>query len=377
MSERIEIQRFPLWDRLKARRAPVSFDVELTARCNNDCRHCYINLPAGDSIAMSAELSSDEILRIAAQAADMGAVWCLLTGGEPLLREDFEEVYLGLKRLGLLVSVFTNACLVTPHHVELFKRYPPRDVEVSVYGATRTTYERVTRREGSFEAFVRGLGLLRAGGIPVSLKAIAMRSTLAEMDDIARFSRENGSGVFRFDPLLHLRYDRDPVRNAEIRAERLTPEEIVALELRDEERFSVLRDTCGAGRAALEDAESAGAAESVDDRLFGCGAGVAGFVVGYDGSLRLCGSLWHPDMVYDLRAGSLGEAWTDWAPSVLETVGVSRDFLERCGPCDLSDLCMWCPANAYLETGELEEWVEYFCAVAHARSAALIGESGA
>ena len=54
----------------------------------------------------------------------MGALWCLLTGGEPLLREDFAEIYLGLKRLGLLVSVFTNACLVTPEHVELFQKVP-------------------------------------------------------------------------------------------------------------------------------------------------------------------------------------------------------------------------------------------------------------
>jgi len=120
--------------------------LELTARCNNDCRHCYINLPAGDKAARAAELTTDEVLALGREAADLGALWVLLTGGEPLLRDDFAEVYLGLKRLGLLVSVFTNACLVTPEHVELFRRYPPRDIEVSVYGATRETYERVTRR---------------------------------------------------------------------------------------------------------------------------------------------------------------------------------------------------------------------------------------
>ena len=94
MSSDLEIQDFPLWDKLEAKRAPISFDLEVTARCNNDCRHCYINLPAGDRAAQAAELTAAEILDIAGQAAAMGAVWCLLTGGEPLLRDDFAEMYL-------------------------------------------------------------------------------------------------------------------------------------------------------------------------------------------------------------------------------------------------------------------------------------------
>ena len=154
---------FRLWEKLEARRAPLSFELEVTARCNNDCRHCYINRPAGDREARARELSLPEIEAIAGEAASLGAVWCLITGGEALLREDFFEIYLALKRLGLLVSVFTNACLVTREHLALFTKYPPRDLEVTVYGVTPETYERVTRRPGSFAAFRRGLDLLLQG----------------------------------------------------------------------------------------------------------------------------------------------------------------------------------------------------------------------
>ena len=254
VSESIEIQDFALWEKLKARRAPLSFDLEVTARCNNDCTHCYIALPAGDREARAAELASAEILSLAEEAVGMGAVWCLLTGGEPLLRDDFEEIFLGLKRLGLLVSVFTNACLVTPAHVELFRRYPPRDIEVSVYGATRETYERVTRRPGSYDAFVRGLDLLLQSGVPVRLKAMALRSTVHELAEISAFCRARTKDYYRFDPLLHLRFDGDEARNAEIRAERLSPEEVVAVERADEERFGALERGCRDGKLVLEPA---------------------------------------------------------------------------------------------------------------------------
>jgi len=369
LSDRLDIQDFPLWDRMAAQRKPLGFELEITARCNNDCRHCYINLPAGDRAARDAELTTDEILAIGRAAADLGVIWCLLTGGEPLLRDYFAEVYLGLKRLGMLVSVFTNACLVTPEHVELFRRYPPRDIEVSVYGATRETYEAVTRRPGSYDAFVRGLDVLLEAGVPVRLKAMALRSTAHELDEISRFCRERTKDYYRFDPLLHLRFDGDPARNAEIRAERLSPAEVVAVERADEERFGSLQRGCAEGELLLPDAEHTGC-----DHLFHCGAGNGSFTVGYDGTFRLCSSLWHPDTIYDLRQGALREAWEDWVPRVRDLRGADPEFLEKCRKCCIVNLCLWCPAHAALETGAMDDWVEYFCEVAHARTDALGAE---
>ena len=166
----IKIKDFSLWNKMKSKGDLFSFDLELTARCNNDCRHCYINLPANDKAAQAKELSLAEIEAIADQAVELGAMWCLLTGGEPLLREDFAEVYMMLKRKGLLLSVFTNATLVRPEHIALFKKYPPRDIEVTIYGSSKASYERVTRRHGSFAAFKRGLDRLFEAGAPVRRK---------------------------------------------------------------------------------------------------------------------------------------------------------------------------------------------------------------
>lgn len=380
MVRTIEIQNLPLWGKIKDKRSPLSFDLEITARCNNNCRHCYINLPAGDRAAQEKELSLEEIEEIADEAVSLGAVWCLISGGEPLLRRDFADIYLALKRKGLLVSVFTNATLVTQHHVRLFKRYPPRDIEVSVYGVTEETYERVTRRPGSYAAFQRGLDLLLGTGIRVRFKAMALRSNIHELPEMARFCRDRTKDYFRFDPQLHLRFDGDPTRNEEIRSERLSAEEIVALERSDPERFESLQEGCDklimAEQPTYAKCTACAERDACEEfqgfnRLLHCGAGNSSFTVSYDGLFRLCSSLWHTDCVCDLRKGNLADAWNKLVPRVRDFRSNRSEFLETCRSCEISNLCLWCPAHADLETGELDAPVEYFCRVAHARAEML------
>ena len=353
---------FPLWKRAERKRLPLSFELELTARCNNNCRHCYINLPAHDFQARDQELSLQEINHLADQALSLGSLWCLITGGEPLLRTDFSEIYRSLKKKGLLVSVFTNACRITEDLVRLFQGYPPRDLEVTVYGVTPEVYERVTRVPGSFQAFQRGLNRLLEGGIKVRLKAMALRSNVDELPAMALFCRTHTRDYFRFDPLLHLRFDRDTQRNEEIRRERLSPEDIRRLDQEDPERSQAIKKECA---GALEERGSL----SNNPTIFQCGAGVNSFTIGYDGRFRLCSSLWDPDSLVDLRRVSLKEAWETLVPRVRSRTSSNPQFRSQCGSCPLINLCLWCPAHAHLETGRLDGWVEYFCEVAKARVA--------
>ncbi len=361
----IEIQELALWDKMRSKRALFSFDLEFTARCNLNCRHCYINLPANDKAAQAGELTLTEIADIADQAVELGAMWCLLTGGEPLLREDFADVYMLLKRKGLLISVFTNATAIRAEHIELFKKYPPRDIEVTIYGASRETYERVTRRPNSFAAFERGLDTLFEAGVRVRLKAMALRSNLENMEAVAAFGRARTKDFYRFDPQLHLRFDGDPIRNQEIREERLTPEEVVALECADEKRFGALLESC-------DILINQKATHSESDHLFRCGAGRNSFTVGYDGTFRLCASLWAPGTTVNLRETSLREAWESFVPRVRDLRSHNPEYLNTCRKCPIFNLCLSCTAHAHLETGAMDSAPTYFCEVAHARAAAII-----
>lgn len=381
MTRAIKIQDFELWDTLENLTIPISFELELTARCNNNCRHCYINVPANCQVSRQKEMSVYELKEIIDQVTDMGTIWCLLTGGEPMIRKDFPEVYLMLRSKGLLITLFTNACLITNESIKLFKENPPRDIEVTVYGITEGTYESVTRVPGSYKAFRKGLDLLLDSGLNVSLKAVPIRSNFQEFNEIAKFCRKYSSRPFRFDPFLHLRYDRNSYRNAEILSERLSSEEIIELEKNDRDRIESMKKNCERlifpntltydDFLANEDQQNSEQFESWS-KLFRCGIGKNDYSISFDGQLSLCSTLRAPEFMYDLKTGNLKEGFSLLRNRVFSTKTKSIELLKTCKSCPIVNLCLWCPAVAYLETGDLEGRVDYFCEVAHARKRALI-----
>ncbi len=365
--EELKFPDFHLWKKTEEKRIPLSAEIELTERCNSNCIHCYINLPADDEEARRRELSFEEIRDLVDEAVEMGCLWWLITGGEPLLREDFADIYLYLKKKGLLTSVFTNAILITPELVSLFKKYPPRELEITVYGITQKTYERIARTPGSFEAFMKGINLLQKESVPFTLKAMALRSNINELEAIKDFCKPISRRPFRFDPFLHLRLRPNAKGNRQIRNERLSPEEIVAIELGDDERKKgLLKQVC-------EEKERGKEASHFGDhrQLFYCGAGRTNFTIDPYGFFKLCSSLSHPDCVYDLKKGSLREAWEDFVPQIRSMRTEDEECKKKCFSCSLINLCMWCPATAYLECGKLDQHIEDFCQIAHARAEAL------
>jgi radical SAM protein with 4Fe4S-binding SPASM domain len=186
---------------------------------------------------------------------------------------------------------------------------------------------------------------------------------VGELPAISQFCREHTSDYFRFDPMLHLRYDGNPERNEEIRSERLNPEQIVAIESADQEHFDALEKSCGSSILSEK-------THIACDHVFHCGAGTTSFSVNYQGTFRLCSTLHHPDAIFDLRQISLKEAWAR-VPTVRDMRSRNQKFIRACRTCSIPNLCLGCAANTYLETGAMDDWIEYFCQVAHARADAL------
>jgi radical SAM protein with 4Fe4S-binding SPASM domain len=355
-ARRVPAARAGLWK--TGRPLLARLDIELTERCNNDCVHCSINLPAGDDAARRREMSATGIKSILEEAASLGCLSVRFTGGEPLLRDDFEDIYLAARRLGLKVRIFTNATKITPRLAALLKSVPPLEkLEVSVYGMTAESGLAVTRNPRSFEAARRGIGLLVEHGVPFVVKGVVLPSTVNEMDRFEAWVRELPSrdGRPSYAMLFDLRSRRDDeAKNGRIRGLRIGPRDYVRLASR-----------WGEGHALELRAFVARSAGLRGDRLFTCLAD-AGSIDAY-GRFQVCLPLRHPDTVHDLKAGSLKDAVGKFLPKVRDMRAANPAYLERCGRCFLKDLCLQCPAKSWAEHGTLDTPLEYFCAVTHAQ----------
>ncbi len=101
---------------------PLSGNFELTARCNFNCRMCYVHLTPEEQRRRGRELTADEWLAIAETARSRGMLFLLLTGGEPLIRPDFRYILTELKKMGLMVSVNSNGSLIDSDWLDFFRR---------------------------------------------------------------------------------------------------------------------------------------------------------------------------------------------------------------------------------------------------------------
>ena len=335
------------------------FDLELTERCNNNCVHCYINVPADDAAALARELSAAEIIDILYQAASLGAMTVRMTGGEPLLREDFAEIYRAARRLGVRVKLYTNACLMTPEIAALLAEIPPGEpVEVTCYGITEDSYEAITRTPGSFSAFLGGIELLAARAVPFGLKTVVLppnRDEIAELDEWVE--RHGAVRLPTTVTFLELRGRRDSdALNRTIERMRFAPEDVVELQ---SELFEEYEESMSRFCTRFMGVHG--------DELFSCGAGNRICVDAY-GRAQACMLLRHPDTTYDLRQGTLRKAVTEFLPGLHELRAENETYLRRCAHCFLGGLCEQCPARSWSEHGNLDTPVEYHCDIAHAQA---------
>ena len=334
-------------DRVSAERTPLDGSLELTFRCNLRCAHCYVNEPGGDRRAKAQELTAGEIRRITDEVVDRGCLWMLLTGGEPLLRSDLPEIYLHMKRRGLLVTLFTNGTAITPRIADLLAEWPPLVVEVSIYGSSIGVYERVTGIPGSFRRCIRGIELLLDRKVRTRLKTVPTVLNVTDMDGMRALAAAYGLD-FEWDPLVNCRLDR----SAKPIGVRLRPEQILALEQRDPKRAAAFRVEFGK-------------ASRVDPRaeLITCGAFLHAFHIDPYGKLVPCMLLREP--AYDVRAGSFREGWDRYFPTMRKR---ARTKSTACDACDVRSACDQCAGWALLENGDPESPVPFLCDLTSARA---------
>ena len=333
-------------------RLPFEGNIDPTYRCNNNCRHCWLRIPA-EACQMQKELSFGEIRKIVDDARKMGCRKWSISGGEPMLRDDFREIFDYLTSNSISYSLNTNGTLITPKIAQLLKRKGSK--MVTIYGPCAGVHDYITRNPGSFEATMRGFAYLKEAGANFIVQLVPMRDNYHRFREMIRLA-ESLSRHWRLGAAwLYLSASGDTEINREIIRQRLSPKDVVELDKPDlsyEDWMNREQGYCYSNHAK-------------DDRLFAsCIAARGGFHIDPYGRMAFCSFLKDPSLRYDLRTGSFKQCWDKFMPSLAGRVKGGREYLDNCASCELRNDCKWCPVYGYLEHRRFAAKVEYLCDLA-------------
>lgn len=316
---------------------PVSGTFELTQRCNFGCEMCYVH----DCKQKTDPLSAEDWLRLAQQAKDAGTVFLLLTGGEPLLRDDFEQIYRALAKMGFVISINTNGSLLEKY-AALFDELPPTRINVSLYGADNQSYNKLCKNE-AFDKVLSSVKKMKELGISMRFNAIFTPANISEYKKIADISKELSI------PLKPTTYSYPPVRlDKKIDGLRFSPEEAAEyIHQIDEYRFDKEFWQGRLKKLLL-------LPEGPKENKIRCRSGRASFWITADGLMRPCGMMPEPD-AKPLESG-FEKAWRD-----IKAATEKIRLPEECLACRYSGICNVCAAMCKAETGDFGKTPQYIC----------------
>ncbi len=317
------------------KRIPVKATIELTYGCNLRCVHCY-----NPTHKAKGELSTQEFYRSIDQLAQEGCFLITFTGGEMFTRRDTFEILTYAKKKGIAIMLFSNATLITPERADQIQALQPWRVEISIYGATAETYERVTGVSGSFGRFLKGVERLRERKVPLVIKMPAMTLNQHEVKQ-ARALVEGWGIRFVYCPEITPRQDG----SVEPLQYRMSAQDLIQLD----------QEILGEWEGVTQEEEKCQAGEG----LFRCGCGKSSVAITPYGEMNLCTNF--PVPQYDLRAGSVSQGWKALVEYV-DSTAPSQAY--ECPSCDVRDYCRQGPRYTLLETGDFSPCIPYFTELA-------------
>lgn len=347
----------------KATRAgiPANGTFELTPLCNYACKMCYVRKTAEEVKKSDRPMMQlKDWLKLAEECKKSGTLSILLTGGEPLIWPDFWNLYNALHQMGFLVSVNTNGSLIDASVIEKWKEKPPIRVNVTLYGASDETYEKLCGTKKQFSRVYENIKALKAAGITTKINCSLTPLNVEDMERILQIGEEEALIVsmtpYMFPPLR--REEASVGQN-----QRFTPQEAGKQHLRrseyqmDAERYrKYLKAICESTVTPY------GLAKEMDDTAEGtvkCRAGRGSFWITWDGWMTPCGMM--PIPKTDLLESDFSKAWQE----TKEKTARLR-LSTACKNCPDHALCNACAAMAYTETGSTEKIPKYLCEMVEA-----------
>ena len=343
-----------LRSKAERQKLPYGGGMELLPFCNMSCNMCYIHQNTG--ISYQELLSGKEWISIAEKARDAGVLYILLTGGEPLLHPDFQEIYLELQKMGFILSVNTNGTLMDEKWADFFREHPCRRVNVTLYGASNQTYEALCHNPRGYDQVCRALNLLKENGIYTRINMTLTKENRQDLQAMVAVCEQLKM------PFVPATYLFPPMRKSGeldlFARSRMSPCE--AAETRIEASFlrNPLADRREQARLFLENITGPVAVASYNEG-FSCTAGRSGYWINWKGMLSPCGMI--DTYEVDLKQRSFTDGWKEITTRVSET-----QVCDVCKTCRKKFFCQSCAAACLSENRNFVDPPLYLCEVTDA-----------
>jgi len=324
---------------------------ETTRRCNLACLHCRA---AAGSGPYPGELTTDEGITLLNDLAAMGQIVVIMTGGEPLLREDIYDLAAYGTRQGHRMVMAVNGTLLTPQIATKLKYAGIQRLSISIDGAAAASHDRLRAVEGAFDGALAGIAAAREAGLPFQINTTVTKANLTELPAIHELA-------IKLEAAAHHVFVLVPMgRGEQLRDDLVSPEEydktLRWLLERQREGRLFIKPTCAPQYYRLwrQDAHARGekinpATHGMEAMTKGCLGGQGFAFVSYKGEVQPCGYL-------ELLAGNIRETPFPeiWANSELfKQLRAVDDYRGKCHSCQYRKVCGGCRARAFAMTGDV------------------------
>jgi AdoMet-dependent heme synthase len=322
---------------------------ETTRRCNLSCKHCRA---VAEDHAYENELDTKEAVTLLDQIREVGNPIIILTGGEPLLREDIFDIAAYGTKLGLRMVMAPNGTLLTPDIAEKLKACGIKRISVSLDGASPKTHDNFRGLSNAFTDAIRGIHFAKDAGLEFQINTTITKTNLAEIPKILALAEDLGAvahHIFLLVPTGRGKYIVDSAIDAGEYEQTLN----WFYDQRDKTHLQ-LKATCAPHyyrilrqRAHAEGKKISFESHGLDAVTRGCLAGTGFCFISHVGRVQTCGFL---DVTCgDIRQQTFADVWEN--STVFNELRDFSKLEDKCGICEYKRVCGGCRARAYEATG--------------------------
>jgi len=323
---------------------------EVTRNCNLNCVHCRAAASRGP---YEGEPDTAKCFQILDQIEEVGKPIIILTGGEPLLRQDVFELARHGTEKGLRMVMATNGTLITKEIAERMKSSGIQRVSVSLDGADAEQHDRFRKVAGAFDGALKGIEILKNEGIEFQINTTITRHNVEQAEAMLRLTVRLGAAAHHIFLLVPTGRAKD-MTDQEIDAQEYEKLLHWFYDMRREVPIH-LKATCAPHyyRVLRQEAHKRG--EKVDYATYGldavtrgCLGGTSFCFISHVGIVQPCGYL-ELDCG-DLKNATFRDVWEDSA--IFRKLRDFSAYKGKCGRCEYLRFCGGCRARAYESTGD-------------------------